>query len=79
MRSEGPYRFELTGQPKLRFVGKIYGGMVCMIVDDSADDMTINSVPLWVDADFSERLERAVEAFNREMLCEMEPVKEAAE
>lgn len=28
MRCEGPFRFELNGAPKLRFVGGVCGGMV---------------------------------------------------
>lgn len=79
MRCEGPFKFELSGAPEMRFDGKIYGGMVRVTVDDSADDISINSVPFWCDADIAERLERAVAAFNREMLREPGSVKEAAE
>ena len=78
MKCEGPFRFELSGAPELRFDGKIYGGMVRVTVNDSADDVTVNSVPFWCDLDLADRLERAVAAFNREMLREVEPLKEAA-
>lgn len=79
MRCEGPFRFELTGAPELRFDGRVIGGMVQIFVDDTADDVSINSVPLFCDRALADRLERAVAAFNAEMLRETSPVKEAAE
>ena len=79
MRCEGPFRFELTGAPELRFEGRAFGGMVRFYVDDAGDDISINSVPFWCRADLAERLHRAVVAFNREMLREVETLKEAAE
>ena len=79
MRCEGPFRFELTGAPELRFNGRVFGCMVRMFVDDAGDDISINSVPFYCSADLAERLQRAVAAFNREMLREVETLKEAAE
>lgn len=79
MRCEGPFRFELTGAPELRFDRRLCGGMVRLTIDDTADDISINSVPFWIDGAHAKRLERAVVAFNREMMRETESAKEAAE
>ena len=79
MKCEGPFRFELIGAPKMRFDGRSFGGMVQMLIDDAGERITINSIPLWVDKSMAGNLERAVAAFNREMLRDVETLKEAAE
>lgn len=72
MNAQGPFCFEISGAPVLRFTK--YGVGARIMVCDSADDTTINAVPFWCDVHMAARLERAVEAFNRAFA---EPVKES--
>lgn len=65
MRILDGIELEIAGEPSLEL--SVYGVGVKLAIRDSSDREHFRRISMWVDARTAARLERAVNAFNREI------------